>query len=143
MLIYLNLINLFSGYMHDELCIFFFFFNSQFHLYGYCLLPVPPLFSPFLNFARFPFFSVFPDRDPPLEHVTAAILSYAFARGNSKIAEKLCRYSRLFHRIRPQSTVSEKMTYHSSFRYAGRGPAITHLSSDSGPSFFFFFFFFL
>ena len=46
------------------------FFYSRFHLYGYCLLDIHTSVSPF--------FHRLPARGPPLENVTAAILSYIY-----------------------------------------------------------------
>ena len=74
----------------------------------------------------------------PLENVTAAIsplCCIAFAQGHRVTAENLCRYSRRFNRVCPQSIVSEKMISYSAFRCTGRGPAVTHPSTDSAPSF--------
>ena len=64
--------------------LFFFFFVVP----PVCLLPCPysnPLFPPFLHFV--------PVRSLPFENVTAAIVSFAFARGHRETAESLFRYS--------------------------------------------------
>ena len=54
------------------------FFNSWFHLYGYCLLHIPPPPIPLSSFLPiFPFLSLSSRQKSPLENVTAAILSYA------------------------------------------------------------------
>ena len=110
-------------------CILFYFFYSWFHLYGYCLLHIPTLVSPFL--------SCFPARGlPPWEcdRSHSLLCCIAFVRGHRKTAENLCRYGRPFHTVCPQSIVSEKMISRSAFRYAGRGLAVTNPSTDPAPS---------
>ena len=86
---------------------------------------------------RFPF--LLPSsrqRSPPWEcdRSYSLLCCIAFARGHRKTAENLCRYSRSFHKVCPQSTVSEKMTSRSAFRHAGRGSAVIHPSTDPAPS---------
>ena len=93
----------------------------------------PPPFPLSFFLPVFPFIHGLPARGPPpLENVTAAILSYTISHsheGHGKTAENLCRCSRTFHRFCPQSTVSEKMTSRSAFQYAGRGPSKYWLSA--------------
>ena len=86
--------------------------------------------------AFFPFLLSCYQRSPPweCEHSHSLLCCIAFARRYRKTAENLCRYSRPFHRVCPESTVSEKMTSRSAFIYAGRGPAVTHPSTDPAPS---------
>ena len=94
-----------------------------------CLIHIPHLF---------PLFFSFPSLSPelPLLRIWPQPFSLfcciAFARGHRETAENLCRYSRPFHRVWSQSTVSEKMTSRSAFRCAGRGPA--HPNTDSAKS---------
>ena len=88
--------------------------------YPHPRFPVAPFFPFPLSFT---FFSS--QRSPPWEcdckH--SLLCCIAFAQGHMKTAEKLCRYSRPFHRVCPQSKVSEKMTSRSVFRYAGGHPS--------------------
>ena len=110
---------------------------SCFQLYSCCLFTYPQPLFPFSPFFPFPlFFRILPARGPPLRMWPLPFLlsCIAFAWGHSKTAENLCRYSRPFYRVCPQSTVSEKMTPHSAFRYADRRPAVTHSSTDPVPS---------
>ena len=58
----------------------------------------------------------------------------AFARGHRETAENLCRYSRPFNRVCPQSNSLWEMTSRSAFRSAGRGPAVIHPSTDPAKS---------
>ena len=70
--------------------------------------------------------------------MTAAILSYALSHlheGTGKLRKTCGDTVGPFHRVCPQSAVSEKMTYPSAFRYAGRGPTVTHPSTGPAPSF--------
>ena len=85
-----------------------------------------------------PFLHCLPARAPPPRpwdcgRSHSLLCCIAFARGHKKTAENLCRYSRPFHRVCSQSTVSEKMTSRPALRYPGRGPAVTHLSTDPAP----------
>ena len=90
----------------------------------------------FLLCSRFPFLSLSsrqtsPPRECDRSH--SLLCCIAFARGHRKTAENLCRYSRPFNRVcHHQSTVSEKITSRSAFRYAGRGPTVTHPSTNQG-----------
>ena len=97
--------------------------------------PPPFPLSSFLPVSLF--FHFLPARGPPLRMLPqpfSSICCIAFARRHRKTVENLCRYSQPFHRVCPQSTVSEKMTSCSTFQYAGRGPAVTHPSTDPAPS---------
>ena len=103
-----------------------------------CTYPHPRFrFPPFLPFPLSVIF--FPPEIPPppweCDHSHSVLCCIAFARGHRKTAEHLCRRSRLFHRVCPRSTVFEKMTFRSAFRYAGRGLAVTHPSTDQVPSY--------
>ena len=83
------------------------------------------------------FFHFVPANGPSLEIVTIAhslLCCIAFARGHRKTTENLCRYRQPFNRVCSKSTVSEKMTPRSAFRCIGRGPAVTHLSTEPAPS---------
>ena len=94
------------------------------------------LLSSFLLLSHF--FYILSARGPRLENVTAAILSYIcciwFVRGHRETAENMCWYSRPFNRVCPESTVSEKITFRSVFRCAGRGLAVNHPSTDPAAS---------
>ena len=96
-----------------------------------CLIRIPHLFH--LSSA-FPSLSpVTSLRRPPLENVTVAILSYSVSHlheGTGKLRKTLCWYSRPFNRVCPQSNSLWKMTSRSAFRCAGRGPVVTHPSTD-------------
>ena len=126
-----------------------FFFYSCFHLYGNLPLtyPVPfPLFSffPFLSpvtsATSFPTaratFLPYRQSYPPWEcdRSHSLLCCMAFARGHRETAENLCRYSRPFNRVCPQSNSLWKMTSRSAFRCAGRGPAVTYPSTDPAES---------
>ena len=113
------------------------FFYSWFHLYGYCLLRILTPVPSFLHSSRHPFPSLSScQRSPPWEcdRSHSLLCCIAFARGHRETAENLCRYSRPFHRVCPQSTVTEKMSSRSAFGYAGCGPAVTHPSTVPTPS---------
>ena len=117
--------------------IYIYIFYSSFHLYGYRLLHITTLSSPFLLSSSFGFLSLSSrQRSPPWECDRSHSLPccIAFARGHRKTAENLYRYSRPLNRVCPQSTVSEKMTFRSAFQYAGCGPEVTHPSTDPAPS---------
>ena len=89
-----------------------------------------------LNIYLIPIFIFFPPKPHSPENVTTAILSYAvwhLHEGTGKIRKTCGRYSRLFNRVCPQCTVPEKTSSRSAFRCAGRGPAVTHSSTDSAP----------
>ena len=127
------------------------FFYSRFHLYGYCLLDIHTSVSPFFLF--FPFFLSFTAFPPEVlllrmwlqlfspiyiyiyiyVYVIPYMLYHICTRAQEFLAENLCRYSWPFHRVCPQSTVSERMTSRSAFPYASRAPAVTHLSTDTVP----------
>ena len=102
----------------------------------------PPPFSLSSRFFLFPFsLTFFPPEPPPppppsrgCDRSHSLICCIAFTGGHKNTAENLCRYSRPFYRVCPQSPVSKKMTSGSEFRYAGRRPAVTHPSTDPAPS---------
>ena len=113
-------------------------FYSWVHLYGYCVhSPYPFFLSSFLPVSAF--FNFFPARGPPplppweCDRSHSLLRCIAFAWGHRKTAENLCRYSRPFHSVCPQSTISEKMACSSAFRNAGRRPGVTHPSTDLAP----------
>ena len=103
-------------------------------MYGNLPHTYPPFFSPFL---RRPFlipchFLLYHQSYPPWEcdRSHSLLCCIAFARGHRKTAENLCRYSRPFNRVCPQSNSLWKMTSRLAFRCAGRGPPVTHPSTD-------------
>ena len=112
---------------------------SWFHLYGYCLLHIPtPFFFSTSFLPVFRFFHFLPARGPSLENVTAAIFSYAVSHlheGTGKLRKTCADTVGHLTEAVPESTTSEKMTSRSAFRYADRGLAATHLSTDRAPSF--------
>ena len=96
-----------------------------------------PLF-PFTAFFPFPLsLTFFPPEVPPwkCDRSYSLLCCIAFARGHRETAENLCRYSRPFNRVYPQSTVCEKITSHSAFQYARYGLAVTHPSTEPPPSY--------
>ena len=119
--------------------LFFYFFLFVFSsCMATCLIHIPHLFSPFL---RRPFlipchFLLYRQSYPPWEcdRSHSLLCCIAFARGHRETAENLCRYSRPFNRVCPQSNSLWKMTSRSAFRCAGRGPAVTHPSTDPAKS---------
>ena len=101
-----------------------------FNLINFFLFAVPPvcsvdiynLFSLFILSSFFLFLSLpFRQRFLPwkCDNSYSLLCCIAFARGHRKTAEngKLVPIHRPFNRIYPQSTVSEKMTFHWAFRY--------------------------
>ena len=109
---------------------FLFFFYLWFHLYRYCLVYIPTLLFPFLPSSLFLFFSLRFRQSPlpPWEFdCSYSLLCYiAFARGHMETAENLTDSVLSLQ-------VSEKMTSRSALRCAGRGPALTHPSTDPVP----------
>ena len=102
----------------------------------------PFLLLPFLIPIHFRHFLPYRQSYPPpweCDHSHSLLCGIAFARGHRETAENLCRYSRPFNRVCPQSNSLWKMTSRSAFRCAGRGPAVTHPSTNPAKSFFFFF----
>ena len=72
-------------------------------------------------------------RVTPHENVTAAILSYAVSHlheGTGKLRKTCADTVGHLTESVPSLPVSEKMTSRSAFRCAGRGPAVTHPSTD-------------
>ena len=87
-------------------------FYSWFHVYGYCLLHILTSVFSFLLSSRFPFLSPSShQRSLPwkCDHSHSLLCCIAFAREHRKTVENLCRYSRQFHRVCPQFTVSKKI----------------------------------
>ena len=116
----------------------FFFFYSCFHLYGNLPYTYPPPFSPFL---RRPFLipcHFLPYRQSyPLWECDRSLFSYAVSRlreGTGKL-QKTCADT-VGHLTESVSnlTVSEKITSRSAIRYARRGLAVTHPSTDLAKS---------
>ena len=109
-----------------------------------CLQHVPHLisFSPYSLFFPCPFRHFLPHRQSHLPSFLTArvtplpsmkmwrshslLCCIAFARGHRETAENLCWYSRPFNGV----CSLWKMTSRSVFRCAGRGPAVTHPSTD-------------
>ena len=130
---------------------YFFFFLFVFPPVWQLAFNISPTFSPF---SPFPLVSFFPFLSPVTSATAfptarATFLPYrqsyhpwecnrshsilcciAFTRGHRETAENLCRYSRPFNRVCPQSNSLWKMTSRSAFRCAGRGPAVTDPSTD-------------
>ena len=105
-----------------------------------CLIYISLIFLPFppsslsypLSLPSLP-----PEFPPPpweCDRSHSLLCCIAFARGHRKTAENLCRYSRPFTRVCPQSNSLWKITSRSVFRCAGRGPAVTHPSTDPAKS---------
>ena len=89
------------------------FFYSCFHLYGYCLIHIPTLFSPFFPSLSFiPFLPETPPPSPPAfwerGHNYYLVCFIAFARGHREIAEN-----------QPPIYSLWKITFHSEFCCAG------------------------
>ena len=102
-----------------------------------CLIHFLHLFP--LSFP-FPFLSLvtsfFTARVIPHENMTAAILSYALSHlheGTGKL-RKTCADTIDHLTVCSQSNTVWKMTSHSAFRCAGRGPAVAHPSTDPAKS---------
>ena len=123
------------------------FFYSCFHLYGDLPYTYLPPFSPFsppslsypLSLPSFtarvtflPYRQSYPPWECDRSHYLLRCI--AFARGHRETVENLCRYSRPFNRVCPQSNSLWKMTSRSAFRCAGRRPAVTHPSADPAKS---------
>ena len=122
----LLLVNVFTGLLSHFLYFLFVVPPVRLLPFTYPHLRFP--FSFFLSVSRF-----LPGRGPPLENVTATILSYAVSNlheGTGKL-RKTCADS---ISVCPQSTVSGKMTSRSAFRSAGRGLTVTHQSTDPARS---------
>ena len=103
-------------------------------------LYISPTFFPF-PLPSFPYPLSLPSLPPELPPMRmwpqplSPICCIAFARGHRKTAENLCWYSRPFNRVCLQSNSLWKMTSRSSaFRCAGRGPTVTHPSTDPAKS---------
>ena len=114
------------------------FFYSWFHQHGYCRLHIRTPVFPFLLSSSFPFFSLSSRQSPPppLENVTAAILSYAVSylhEGTGKLRKTSADTVGHFTESPPVYSL-RKSDLRSAFRYAGRGPAVTHPSTDPAPS---------
>ena len=114
----------------------FFFFIRSSTCTAIAFYISPPSFPLSSFFPISPFLHCVPARGLPLENVTATILSYAVSHlneGTGNCGKPVPLQSAISQSL-PQSTVSEKKTSRSVFRYAGRRPAITHPSTDSAPS---------
>ena len=98
------------------------------------LVHIPYLFPSFPSLS--PVTSFLTARVTPHEKVTAAILFYAVSHlheGTGKL-RKTCADTVGHLIICPQSSSLWKMTSRSAFRCAGRGPAVTHPSTDPAKS---------
>ena len=99
-----------------------------------CLINIPHLFplSSVFSFSSPCHFLLYRQCNPPWEcdRSHSFLCCIAFARGHGETAENLCRYSRPFNRVCPQSNSLWKMTSRSAFRCEDRGPAVTHPSID-------------
>ena len=111
-----------------------YFFYSCFHLYGNLFYTDPSPFSPFLCLPFFilcHFLLYYQSHSPwECDGSHSLLCCITFARGHRETAENLYRYSRPFNRVCSQSNSLWKMTSRSAFRCAGRGPAVTHRSTD-------------
>ena len=120
----------------------FIFFYTWLHLYGYCILHIPTPASPFFPFSlssRFPFHYFLPTRapPPPPENVIAAIISYAVSHlheGTWKLRKTYADTVGYLQSLSPVYSLWKKNS-RSAFRYAGRGPAVAHRSTDPAPSY--------
>ena len=104
-----------------------FFFYSCFPPVWQLALYISPTFFPFSP-PPFLYRQSYPPWECDRSH--SLLCCVAFARGHWETAEDPCRYIRPFNRVCPQSNSLWKMTSCSAFRCAGRGPAVTHPSTD-------------
>ena len=108
------------------------------NLYGNLPYTYPPPFSPFFCLPLLIpcHFLLYRQNYRPWECDRSHFLlcCIAFARGHRETAENLCRYSRPFNRVCPQSNSLWKITSRSAFQCAGHGPTVTHPSTDPAQS---------